>query len=200
MQQLVTKQWRLAATVLAWAALVAAGSVVLVDYSVRPGDGGAPPDAWPSGAALELDDVRPTLVMVAHPACPCTSASVEELARLMATAHGKVRAYVVLSGRTGTNDRSSDTGLAAEASRIPGVDVVADADGAVAELLGVATSGHVLLFGPDGSRRFSGGITAARGHVGDNVGHDAARAAIAASGAVHATTPVYGCAVRGGAS
>ncbi len=39
--------------------------------------------------------------------------------------------------------------------------------------LGSSTSGQVLLYDPSGRLAFSGGITAARGHVGDNAGSDA---------------------------
>jgi hypothetical protein len=50
------------------------------------------------------------------------------------------------------------------------VTVVRDDDGREARRFGVEASGETLLYDADGSLLFSGGITAARGHAGDNAG------------------------------
>ena len=42
-----------------------------------------------------LDPARPTLVMLAHPRCTCTRASLAELAELMARVTQRPKAYVV---------------------------------------------------------------------------------------------------------
>jgi hypothetical protein len=57
-----------------------------------------------------------------------------------------------------------------EARRIRGVHVIADRDGVEADRFGAATSGQVVLYDARGNLQFSGGITGARGHVGDNTG------------------------------
>ena len=59
------------------------------------------------------------------------------------------------------------------AAAIPGVRVLADGDGAAAAVFGAATSGHVLFYDAAGALRFSGGITAARGHQGPSAGGEA---------------------------
>ena len=50
------------------------------------------------------------------------------------------------------------------ASAIPGVIVTPDVGGRIAARLGAKTSGHVLVYDENGVLKFSGGITAARGH------------------------------------
>jgi hypothetical protein len=50
------------------------------------------------------------------------------------------------------------------------VTVVRDDSGREAGRFGAATLGQTLLYDADGSLLFSGGITAARGHAGDNAG------------------------------
>jgi hypothetical protein len=87
------------------------------------------------------------------------------------------------------------------------VTAVADPDGEEAQRFGAATSGHVLLFDPAGELRFSGGITASRGHVGDNDGCDrlirlltagvgAERPSGVGIPAVSRQPLVYGCPIR----
>lgn len=56
------------------------------------------------------------------------------------------------------------------AAALPGVTVVRDDSGREALRFGAATSGQTLLYDADGALLFSGGITAARGHAGDNAG------------------------------
>ena len=45
-----------------------------------------------------------------------------------------------------------------------------DDDGAEARRFGAETSGQTLLYDEHGALLFSGGITGARGHAGDNAG------------------------------
>ncbi len=78
-----------------WIATVAFGLRTLFQYENTPGRVGALPRAWPA-SQIERSSDRPTLVMLAHPHCPCTRASVGELAQIMARLQGKVAAYVLL--------------------------------------------------------------------------------------------------------
>jgi hypothetical protein len=79
------------------------------------------------------------------------------------------------------------------AGRIPGVTVLADRDGADARRFGARTSGHALLFDNSGKLLFSGGITSARGHEGDNAGRSAILGLVEGRASDLATTPIYGC-------
>jgi hypothetical protein len=132
-------------------------------------------------------------MMLAHPRCPCTRASIGELAQIMAEGQGKLKAYVVFSRPAGAGADWNDTGMWKNAAEIPGVTPVGDDDGFETRRFGAETSGHTLLFDPDGRLLFSGGITAARGHAGDNVGESAIVSLVREQPAARPTTPVFGC-------
>ena len=71
--------------------------------------------------------------------------------------------------------------------------VVFDPDGVEARRFGAETSGHTLLFGADGRLLFSGGITASRGHAGDNAGESAIVALVNNQTPTRTQTLVFGC-------
>ena len=75
--------------VLLWAAGVAFGMNALVEHEVGEGTPAGAPERWPASSAIPADLGRPTLVMLAHPQCPCTRASISELAILMAQIKGR---------------------------------------------------------------------------------------------------------------
>ncbi|MEY2498845.1 MAG: hypothetical protein QOD12_2401 [Verrucomicrobiota bacterium] len=155
-----------------WIAAVAFGLRILVQYENTPGRIGTLPLFRPESRIIPATD-RPTLVMLAHPRCPCTAASVGELAQIMARLQGKVAAYVLFVTPKDAGRDWDDTSLRHSAESIPGVTVVFDIDGAQASRFGAETSGHTLLFASDGKLLFSGGITGSRGHAGDNPGESA---------------------------
>ena len=75
------------ALLFAWAAVVSGGFAVLMRYKSTPGEAHRPPAQWPRESRLQrASGQRATLVLFAHPECPCTRASVTELARLVAGA------------------------------------------------------------------------------------------------------------------
>jgi hypothetical protein len=178
---------------LIWVAAVAFGARLLLKYENTPGRVGIVSDAWPLASAIERSTNKSTLLMLAHPHCPCTRASVGELAQIMAHAQGKVNAYVLFIKPKGAGADWDDTELRRAAAAIPGVTVLTDASGAEAGKFGVATSGHTLLFDRDGALIFSGGITASRGHAGGNAGENAILAAINGERIDQRRTPVFGC-------
>jgi hypothetical protein len=184
----------LAAALLAitWIASVAFGMRVLFDYENTPGRVGALSAAWPA-TQIERATDRPTLVMLAHPYCPCTAASIGELAQIMARLEGRVSAYVILVRPKGARGDWEDTNLRRSAEAIPGVKVVFDPDGVEASRFGAETSGHTELFGADGQLLFNGGITASRGHAGDNAGENAIVALLNKQTPARTQTLVFGC-------
>lgn len=134
--------------------------------------------------------------MLAHPHCPCTRASLGELAQIMAERHGKLNAYVLFMKPGGSGADWDETDLRRSAAQIPGVTVVSDLDGVEAQHFGAKTSGHAFLFGADGRLLFSGGITASRGHAGGNAGESAILAAISDGSRQSSHTMVFGCSLR----
>ena len=67
-----------------WLLAVGGGIRILSNYESTPGTRGTAPISWPSETPLRRDSTRATLVMALHPRCPCSRASVGELAELMA--------------------------------------------------------------------------------------------------------------------
>lgn len=186
---------RSAAAVLAtWATLVVAGQVLLLEHATTAGDPGQPPGVLPRelAEALRWDRVQPLLLLAAHPQCPCLPATLGELQRALGpTATTTLRVLVHTPSSPPTE---WDTVADAELRRaLPASAAIDDRDGAIATALGLRTSGHVLLFAADGRLRFTGGVTAGRGHQGDNLAGRTLAAMLADSGKPHATTAVFGC-------
>ena len=66
-----------------WGVAIAAGCLGLAGLREPAGrQAGPTPSDWPRDSVIPLDGRRPTLLMFLHPLCPCSRASVEELAEL----------------------------------------------------------------------------------------------------------------------
>jgi hypothetical protein len=195
------KQLVLVAFLVVWLPAVAFGINVLWKYSSTPGRVGTPSLSWPEGVQPERTPGRSTLVMFAHPQCPCTSATLGELAIIMAHAHERLDAKVFFYLPSTAPASWARTELWSTASAIPGVHVFEDRDAHMAERFGAFTSGQTLLYDPLGHLQFKGGITALRGHSGDNAGRSAIIALVRSDppqiGALPEVTPVLGCSLRG---
>jgi hypothetical protein len=176
-----------------WLGIVLTGTFLMVAYANTPGETGAAPVHWPETSGLTHNPERPTLVMFIHPHCPCSRASVGELALLMAHCQGRVEAHVFFVRPAGMTTEWVQTDTWREASRIPGVTVYCDDGEREARRFGAETSGVTELFDAQGRLLFHGGITAARGHSGDNDGRDAVQALIFNELAAQTNTPVFGC-------
>lgn len=180
-----------------WLASIAFGMRVLLKYDNAPGRVALTPINFPAQSAISLATDRPTLIMLAHPRCPCTRASLGELAQIMAELHGRVKAYVVFAKPADAGADWNGTGLWRCATAIPEVTAIGDDNGREAQRFGAETSGHVLLYGTDGRVLFSGGITQSRGHAGGNVGESAIVSLVKYQRAARAETPVFGCSLVG---
>jgi hypothetical protein len=176
-----------------WLSLVGAGFAVILNYQNAGGRIGITPLHWPAGAAITLDHDHDTLLMFAHPQCPCTRASIEELNRLLAQSHGAVAAHVLFFKPAGFPTDWTRAGLWQSASAIPGVMVHDDLNGSQARQFGAETSGYVLLYDTQGQLLFQGGITGGRGHAGDNAGENALLSLLAGKSVNSKQTEVYGC-------
>jgi hypothetical protein len=115
----------------------------------------------------------------------------------MTRCRGKVAAQVLFYRPTGKGIDWTESDLWWGASRIPGVSAVDDLGGAEMQRFGTLTSGETLLYDSSGRLLFRGGITAARGHSGDNYGRDAVIALINEHISHALMTPVFGCSLRG---
>ncbi len=177
----------------AWLALVLAGTFLMLAYANTPGRAGSPPEKWPLSSQLARDHNQPALVVFIHPHCPCSRASVGELASLMAHWPGKVKASVLFLHPPGTPTGWHLTDLWEAATRIPGVAVRADEDGREAKLFHIETSGDTVLYDASGRLKYHGGITLSRGHSGDNPGRDSLEARLLGWAGQPVTAPAFGC-------
>ncbi|HUA64982.1 MAG TPA: hypothetical protein VME24_03985 [Alphaproteobacteria bacterium] len=162
-------------------------------YENARGSVGATPEHWPSGTPMALDHSRYTLIMFSHPKCPCTQASMEELNRLLAECNGRIAAHVLFFKPADFPVDWTQTDLRRSAAAIPGITVQDDIDNTLARKFGAETSGYVLLYNPRGQLLFRGGITASRGHAGDNAGESAIASIVIGQSTNLVQTPVYGC-------
>lgn len=178
-----------------WAAACAAGIGALADYSLAPGEASAVSARWPVDSGLLPAADRPTLILAAHPQCPCTRATLDELAIIRAQAGDRLEIRVLFVDLAGVETRGS---LWRQAAAIPGVEPLVDPGGRTAASFGAKVSGHAMVYAPDGRLLYSGGLTPARGHAGYNRGRSAVLA-ISRGAAVepHASVPALGCGLRG---
>jgi len=180
-----------------WLAAVGAGFVTLWTYDSTAGTIGRTPKKWPEDATLKLEEKRDTLMLFAHPKCPCTRASLGELNRLLARCNGRLAAHVWFFRPGTASEEWVKTDLWQSAAGMPGVIAHEDLNGNEARKFGAETSGYAVLYDPQGRLLFRGGITGGRGHWGDNAGEDTV-AALVTGGATDAKqTPVFGCSLLG---
>jgi len=162
-------------------------------YNHKPGTEASAPLRWPAESRVPLTPGRATLVVLAHPKCPCTRATVEELSRIMAHCRGRLHVYVLFASPKGSPEDWNKTDLWNSAANIPGVNVLIDEDGIEANRFGATTSGQVLLYDENGTLKFHGGITESRGHSGDNAGSTAIESLVNRGVADRDKTLVFGC-------
>ena len=179
--------------VVIWGLGIAAGSLYSLDYATTPTKTHSVVDHWLVESACTLCAHQPTLVMFVHPRCPCSRASLNELAILMTHCQGRVNVQVLFMKPPSLPADWAKTDLWDSAADIPGVMPRLDLDGAEQRRFAARVSGEVFLYLPDGSLAFHGGITAGRGHYGDNQGRAAIEALLLDRDLQTGSTPVFGC-------
>ena len=181
------------ALITVWLVLVLLGMFALQRYKSTPASDDSAPAHWPSDSHILRSSVHPTLLMLAHPHCPCTRASLAELSRLLTTLSGRLDAHVLFIRPEGVDADWESSALLERARQIPGVSVELDLAGREAALFGARTSGDTLLYGADGALLFQGGITSARGHEGDNVGSQRISSLVITGSTDLGQSAVFGC-------
>jgi hypothetical protein len=183
----------LPAVFILWLSLVCAGMVALWLYSTTPGKDGEPPARWPTSSSLQRRAEASTLLMFVHPKCPCSRASIAGLAALLAHSGGRLCAKVIFLQPPGETDSWVHTGLWHAASELPGTEIISDPDSRETKLFHAAVSGETLVYDVSGHLRFHGGITVARGHIGDNAGCSAIECYANTGTLPLSRTPAFGC-------
>jgi hypothetical protein len=179
---------------LIWAATVGAMYQAVRRFETTPGRAAAVRTMWPARSRIVPDRDRWTLVMLIHPHCSCTRASLQELERIIEMSGPSLQTYVLVYRPADFQAGWEKTETFEAAKRLQRARVIVDPDGREARLLGGFTSGQTFLYDREGALRFSGGVTSLRGHAGVNRGSmdvvDIVRA-----NARQGTHPVFGCAI-----
>ena len=134
------------------------------------------------------------LIVAAHPQCPCTRATLNELQRLLCPHPGAGFCRSVLYDLPESEPelgchRHIEAGL----QKLRTVERFDDVGGLLAAKYGAHTSGETLLFDRNGHLLFHGGITGLRGHEGDNRGEDEILRALEGNASLAMQTPVFDC-------
>jgi hypothetical protein len=181
-----------------WFLVAGIGSAVLLKQENTPGKASTTPQTWPAGAAIERSIDRPTLLMFAHPQCPCTRASIKELNRLLARCASRPAVEIIFLQHPGASEDWMRGFSWTQATALPGVRVSADLGGQEAHRFGAETSGFVVVYDSHGRLLYRGGLTSARGHEGDNAGADAIIAQLGGDVKALKETRVFGCSLFDG--
>lgn len=176
-----------------WLVVVCAGTAAIWKYSMTPGEPAEAPASWPAAAPISTNPDLHTLVMLVHPRCSCSRASMAELAKIMTRLEGKIVAHVLFMKPSDFEDDWEKTDLWKRAVEIPGVTAVLDVDGKGAAQFGARTSGQVVVYSPVGELVYSGGITSGRAHEGDNIGESRLISLVNDRHADANHAAVYGC-------
>lgn len=179
---------RIAVVFGAW--LLTLGAVVawLVAYETEPAPAAASSAEVQAAPRWRLD-------IYAHPRCPCTRASIEELARLADRLGERAELHFWFFRPEREADAWAHSSTWKAASAIPGATVATDPEGRLAERAGAVASGHVVLSAPNHHVVFEGGVTLTRGHIGPSPGGESILSwALGDSGLDHA--PTLGCPIR----
>ena len=176
-----------------WLITVVGGLGMLWAYAGTAGPAATVHTEWPSGASFPRDPRGPVLVLFLHPHCPCSRATLGELARLRADAPAPAAIDVLVYKPADADAGWEMTDLWRSAATMSNVHVMTDVGGAQARIFGAVTSGHAVLYSATGALLFSGGITDARGHEGDNPGRAALASILSGRHPAVTTTPVFGC-------
>jgi hypothetical protein len=179
---------------LVWISLVFAGFTILEKEEFTPAPHVLAAGLFPSVSSLKLDATRPTLLVFAHPQCPCTEATFQELTRLRSNTGDKLAITIIFPIPVRVAAGWENGELWSEAKQMAGVQVYRDAAGTETRRFGITTSGHVLLYSPAGQLLFSGGITLSRGHDdGTTPGVEAITRLLHGESLTQRETPVFGC-------
>ena len=187
------RAWLMA--ILLWLGLIAGGYAWLLRYSFAAGKTTTAPRRIPPSLATAAPSTRLQLFVALHPHCPCSRATVRELAKI-ASQRTEARDVIVLMYKPADKQDSWLEGALLDECRRMNCRVRPDPDGKLAASLGSLTSGGVALYDADGRLRYQGGVTASRGHEGDNTGERAVIEILRGSRENYKSMPVFGCPIR----
>jgi hypothetical protein len=193
-----TRRWIVTAAVslaaVIWAGTVAAAYRAIRLFESTPGEAANAPAQWPAASIVPRAGNEWSLVMLVHPHCSCSRASVEELRAVLDKAPADLRTYVLVYRPADSKPGWEQTQVVQNASTLRRVRVIVDEEGRESKRFGGFTSGQTLLYDDHGHLRFAGGMTSLRGHAGANRGR-AEVLEILRTKRGSGSHPVFGCAI-----
>jgi hypothetical protein len=173
-----------------WLSLCIIGLSKLAIYDNKPDLANLGPARWPN---LGLSRGREyTLVLSIHPQCPCTRATLQELA-IALTHCPNLHAYLLFIKPEGASETWVKSDLWSTATKFPHCSLIVDEAGKLSAAFNARSSGQSYMYDPDGQLIYSGGMTPSRGHVGDNAGLDYIIALANRKTMTIGNIPVFGC-------
>src|SRR5258708_19848837 len=109
-----------------WVGTVGAAVRAIRRFEVTPGRAATAPKSWPADSGLVRNPEAPTLVMLVHPQCSCTRASLQELQAVIEKAPRTMRTYVVVYRPRQAKPGWEQTGTYEAATRLRGTRVIVD--------------------------------------------------------------------------
>jgi hypothetical protein len=175
-----------------WLACVATLVGKLQVYANAPGQSLPAPEVLTLELITEENGPRriPRVYLFLHEHCPCSRASVLELARQTELREDALITLVLSGPGLNIPGERSIRDLARQ--QLPDAVIHEDPTGEFARSLGALTSGHAVLYRHDGTLHFSGGLTPSRAHAGPCPGRDALETLTNSRGNP-TTAPVFGC-------
>lgn len=175
-----------------WAIAIGVGTVWITDFSTGPGRTGDSPAVLPSVYLNENTTNLPKLFVFLHPYCQCSRATLAELSRLAERNMDLMEIHIFIVPLSDQSTESNSFDFEKKASEIPNAKLSTIGESEIKEF-GAVTSGQTLLYDRQGNLVFSGGITRARGHEGDNFGSENIEEYLHGRDIPFVQTPVFGC-------
>ena len=181
----------------------------LTHYQTQPGPVGQVPEnltsavlaslsnssAAPTGGAEGVHSSEPTwqLLVFVHPKCPCTRATIHNLDLVSRRSDLRLEIIPVIFRPLHGDATWLETDNTRRLATLTRRSLVDDEDSQLARQFNVQVSGHCLLYDCAGRLRFSGGITASRGHEGRCRTLAALTKTLEGHSIDQTRWPVYGC-------
>src|SRR5579864_5919718 len=120
------RRWLLLAVLASSGLATVYGLRMLIRFDQTPGRSSKVAERWPEESMIRRPSDSPQLVLFAHPFCPCTEATIEELERILARRPREAQlpaiTVVLAAVKKGVAQRSSR--IVHQAERLPGAHVI----------------------------------------------------------------------------
>lgn len=176
-----------------WLIVVGAGWVALGAYANTAGAQRAVPNRWPKNSKLKWNPNALNVVIFVHPKCSCSQATINLYREVESSTRLHVQTQVAFYCPSDESESWAEDRLWRSVGVLPNVIRLIDRGGQEVKNFGVTTSGHVVVYSPNGELLFSGGITSRRAHEGESLGSQTLKRLFHEKSHGQLSLPVFGC-------